>query len=182
MSHTTTRCYTTTELKEAFGHFSTGVVVVTGQSADGPAGFTCQSFVALSLEPALVSFAPSRTSTTWPALRPSGAVCLNILADEQEVLCRRFSRRECDRFADVEWAPGGNGAPALGGVLARIEADVLSEVGAGDHTIVLAQPTAMWFDSTRAPLIYYRGRLGCPHPPGEPSSRSPESPVTTAEE
>ena len=43
--------------KEVLGHFATGLVVVTAETPDGPAGFTCQTFGSLSLEPPLVLFA-----------------------------------------------------------------------------------------------------------------------------
>src|SRR6185295_6100146 len=62
-------------MREVLGHFATGVVVVTAAAADGPLGFTCQSFGSLSLEPPLVSLAPARTSSTWPRIREVGAFC-----------------------------------------------------------------------------------------------------------
>ena len=52
--------------RQVLGHFCTGVTVITTVDEDGPAGFTCQSFTALSLEPPLVLFCPSRSSATWP--------------------------------------------------------------------------------------------------------------------
>lgn len=157
------RRFSSTEIKSVFGHFSTGVTVITGQSAGIPHGFTCQSFVALSLDPTYIGFCPGRSSTSWPRIRQSGAVCINILASDQESLCRRFADRREDRFADVQWRPGRNGAPAFDGVLARIEADVVDEIEAGDHTIVVAEPTEFWVSSVRTPLLYYRGAFGCPH-------------------
>lgn len=36
----------------------------TAATKNGRAGFTCQSFSSLSLEPALVAFSPARTSST----------------------------------------------------------------------------------------------------------------------
>ena len=42
--------------REVLGHFVTGVVVITAATPDGPVGFTCQTFGALSLEPTLISF------------------------------------------------------------------------------------------------------------------------------
>ena len=51
-------------LRHVLGHFATGLTVITAATSDGPAGFTCQSFSSLSLEPALVTFSPARTSST----------------------------------------------------------------------------------------------------------------------
>ena len=52
--------------REVLGHFCTGVTVVTGHDGAAPAGFACQSFAALSLDPPLVLFCVARTSRTWP--------------------------------------------------------------------------------------------------------------------
>lgn len=157
------RRFSSAEIKSAFGHFSTGVTIITGQSDGMPQGFTCQSFVALSMDPTYIGFCPGRSSTSWPRIRPSGAVCINILASDQEPLCRTFADRRQDRFAHVLWRPGRNGAPAFDGVLARIEANVVNEIEAGDHTIVVAEPTEFWVSPARSPLLYYRGAFGCPH-------------------
>jgi flavin reductase (DIM6/NTAB) family NADH-FMN oxidoreductase RutF len=155
--------FSTAEIKAAFSHFTTGVTVITGQSGGTPYGFTCQSFVALSLDPTYFSFCPSRNSQSWPVIRTAGAVSVNILADDQAALCEVFSRKSFDRFAETQWRQADNGSPALDGVLARIEADIVDEIDAGDHTIVVAEPTGFWIDSARSPLLYYQGAFGCPH-------------------
>ena len=54
------------QFKEALGRFTTGLTIVAGIDADQPVGFTCQSFVSLSIEPPFVAVAPARTSTSWP--------------------------------------------------------------------------------------------------------------------
>jgi len=54
----------TARFRQVLGHFCTGVTVIT---APGPAGFACQAFTALSLDPPLVLFCPGRSSVTWPA-------------------------------------------------------------------------------------------------------------------
>jgi len=47
-------------LREVMGHFATGVTVVTAMHGSQPVGFTCQSFLSLSLDPPLIAIAPSR--------------------------------------------------------------------------------------------------------------------------
>src|SRR4051812_4476969 len=73
----------TAEFRRVMGHFATGVAVVTAPAAEGeagPAGFACQSFSSLSLQPPLVSFQVARTSTTWPRIARAGVFCANILS------------------------------------------------------------------------------------------------------
>jgi hypothetical protein len=42
--------------RAVLGHFCTGVTVITAAGGNGPVGFACQAFAALSLDPPLVSF------------------------------------------------------------------------------------------------------------------------------
>ena len=77
--------------RAALGHFCTGVTVITAVTADGvPAGFACQSFTALSLEPPLVLFCPSRASRTWPVIEASAHFCVNVLAHSQQEVSAVF--------------------------------------------------------------------------------------------
>ena len=53
--------------RQVLGHFCTGVTVITAAGPRGPAGFACQAFTALSLEPPLVLF--STAAGTRPPTR-----------------------------------------------------------------------------------------------------------------
>jgi flavin reductase (DIM6/NTAB) family NADH-FMN oxidoreductase RutF len=147
-------------MREVLGHFASGVTVVTAVDADGPVGFTCQSFSSLSLDPPLVAFAPARTSTTWPRLRQAGRFCVNVLAEEQSELSRQFARSGTDKFAGVGWAPGPYGSPVLEGVVAWIDGELWAEYDGGDHTIVVARVLDLGADASRAPLVFHRGAYG----------------------
>ncbi|MEN0137054.1 MAG: flavin reductase family protein [Rhodococcus sp. (in: high G+C Gram-positive bacteria)] len=148
------------DLRSVLGHFCTGVTVITAHDGENPHGFTCQSFVSLSLDPPYVSFSPARTSTSWPRLRASEHVCVNVLAHDQRDVCGTFATSGADKFAGVGWSHAGNGAPALDGVLARVQATVEFEHDAGDHTIVVARVTGLDVLRDVPPLLVYRGGLG----------------------
>src|SRR5579859_7701465 len=96
--------------RQVLGHFCTGVTVIT---TEGPAGFACQAFAALSLAPPLVLFCPGKTSSTWPAIERAGHFCANVLTDGQQELARRFGTSGGDKFAGVPWTPSPRGAPVL---------------------------------------------------------------------
>lgn len=147
-------------MRFVLGHFCTGIAVITGHDGDRPAGFTCQSVTSVSLEPPYVSFCPARTSSSWPAIRSTGRLCINVLADDQRDVCARFATSAADKFAQIGWTPGHNGAPWLDGALATIEADVAAEHDAGDHTIVIARVTGLRAHQDRRPLLFYRGDYG----------------------
>ena len=147
-------------MRTVLGHFCTGVAVITGHDGTRPYGFACQSITSVSLAPPYVSFCPSHASTSWPAIRSIGRLGINVLAAEQRDVCADFATSGGDKFADVDWEHAGNGAPALGGALAVIEADFEFEHGAGDHTIVVAHVTALHAHHDRRPLLFYRGGYG----------------------
>ena len=85
--------------RQVLGHFCTGVTVITTHDEGGPAGLACQSFAALSLDPPLVLFCPSRASGTWQRIAQAGHFCANVLAAGQEELARVFGTSGTDKFA-----------------------------------------------------------------------------------
>ncbi|CRK53782.1 Oxidoreductase [Rhodococcus sp. RD6.2] len=147
-------------LRQVMGHFCTGVAVITAHDGERPLGFTCQSVVSLSLEPPFVSFCPTKTSTSWPLLREARHLCINVLAHDQKAIASGFARSGADKFAGVSWSPAPNGAPALDGTLARIDATLEVEHDAGDHTIVIARITDLTADIERQPLLFFKGGFG----------------------
>lgn len=143
-------------MREVLGRFCSGITVITAKHSQGPIGFTCQSFSSVSLEPALVSFSPARTSKTWPAIREIGTFAVNILAEDHFGTSTAFSRSGSDKFAGIKWAPGANGAPILDGVVAWVECHLWAEHDGGDHTIVIAEVTDLQAKVDKAPLLYFR--------------------------
>jgi len=153
-------------MREVLGHFASGVTVVTALTAEGPAGFTCQSFSSLSLDPPLVAFAPARTSQTWPALRAMGRFCVNVLAEGQDAVSRNFARSGVDKFDGVRWAPSAHGSPVLDGVVAWIDGELWAEYDGGDHSIVVARVLDLGAEPDRRPLLFHRGSYGLLHRSG----------------
>lgn len=147
-------------LRNVLGNFCTGVTVITAHDGERPYGFACQSVTSLSLEPPFVSFCPAKTSSSWPAMRDAGSVCINVLAGDQHDLCSRFACSGGDKFAGAEWSHGANDAPALHGVIARIEAELEFEHDAGDHTIAVCRVTSLDAGRGVEPLLFFRGGYG----------------------
>jgi 3-hydroxy-9,10-secoandrosta-1,3,5(10)-triene-9,17-dione monooxygenase reductase component len=134
--------------------------VITASDGVRPYGFTCQSVTSVSLDPPYISFCPARTSKSWPTMRQFGALCINVLADDQHHVCAQFAVSEADKFGGVRWRPAFNGAPLIEGAVATIEASVEVEHEAGDHTIVVAQVTELHASDDLRPLLFYRGGFG----------------------
>jgi 3-hydroxy-9,10-secoandrosta-1,3,5(10)-triene-9,17-dione monooxygenase reductase component len=144
-------------IRNVLGHFATGLTVITAATENGPAGFTCQSFASLSLEPALVTFSPARTSSTWPLLRQAGRFTINILPADHQHLAAQFARSGADKFAGVDHSPSPLGNPVLDGALAWVDCELHQEYDGGDHTIVVAAVHALSARSDVDPLLFFKG-------------------------
>jgi 3-hydroxy-9,10-secoandrosta-1,3,5(10)-triene-9,17-dione monooxygenase reductase component len=146
-------------MRRVMGSFVSGVTVVAGMADGRPVGFACQSFASVSLEPPLVLFCPANTSRSWPLIQASGTFVVNVLAADQENLCKRFATRDVDKFAGVGWAPTRWG-PALDDVLATVRCDVEAVHPAGDHSIVLGHVRELVHHRDAGPLVFFRGAFG----------------------
>ena len=143
--------------RRALGHFCTGVTVIAAAGPDGPVGFACQSFAALSLDPPLVLFCPGKASRTWPLIEAAGAFSVNVLAHSQQDVSSVFGRAGADKFATVSWAPSPRGAPVLDGVVTWIDCTLDQVLDGGDHWIVTGRVTALGEPTGERPLLFYRG-------------------------
>ncbi|MGA7205308.1 MAG: flavin reductase family protein [Specibacter sp.] len=154
---TTPNPVTPSQLRNVLGHFATGLTIITAATPQGPVGFTCQSFASLSLDPALVTFSPARTSSTWPLLRASGSFTVNILPAEHQHLSGQFARSGTDKFAGVGHAPSPLGNPILDQALAWVDCEFHQEYDGGDHTIVVGAVRALHARAEAEPLLFYKG-------------------------
>ncbi|MCZ7527985.1 MAG: flavin reductase family protein [Acidimicrobiia bacterium] len=143
--------------RTVLGHFATGVTVVTALDGGDPVGMAANSFTSVSLDPPLVLFCASKTSTTWPRIRRAGAFTANILGEHQEDVCRVFAEPGADRFRRVGYRVGAGGSPILRDALAWVDCRIETEHDAGDHVIVVGRVIELGVGSGAGPLVFYRG-------------------------
>ncbi|MBV9024539.1 MAG: flavin reductase family protein [Streptomycetaceae bacterium] len=147
--------------REVMGYFASGVVAVTGMDAEGgPLGLTVTSFTSVSLAPPLVSFCVAHTSRTWPRLRASRGICINILSEDQQDLSTRLARSGERKFSGLGWSESPNRLPVLDAALAWLEGTVATEHPAGDHDIIVIRVDRMATGERCGPLLSYRGAYG----------------------
>jgi len=146
------------DFRLVLGNFATGLTIITAMTDEGPAGFTCQSFASLSLDPPMVLFCPSRSSTTWPRIKKTGRFCVNVLATGHQSLSNQFSQSGSEKFAGVEFDFSPNGSPLLPGAVAWIDCMLQAEHEGGDHVIAVAAVENLAADTEPSPLLFHRGR------------------------
>ncbi|SFL18975.1 flavin reductase family protein [Shimia haliotis] len=165
-------------LRTAFGAFMTGVTVVTAKDGDNaPLGFTANSFTSVSLNPPLVLVCLANSSSNYDALVAAEGFAVNVLSETQMDVSNTFARPAEDRFADVGWRDGPQGAPILDGVSAWFDCRMHKVTEAGDHVILIGEVCA--FDSTAAPgLGYVRGAYVTPSMAAQAASQATDLAVT----
>jgi 3-hydroxy-9,10-secoandrosta-1,3,5(10)-triene-9,17-dione monooxygenase reductase component len=156
--------------RHVLGQFCTGITIITTVHDEVPVGFACQSFAALSLDPPLVLFCPTKVSRSWQAIEASGKFCVNVLHENQKDVSARFGSKEPDKFAGIDWSPSALGSPVIDGTLAHIDCAVSSVHDGGDHFVVFGAVHSLAENSgdersrgehrhkkKPRPLLFYRG-------------------------
>lgn len=130
-------------------------------SAGGPVGFTATSFASLSLNPPLVSFNITHTSSSIAAMRSAKSAVIHLPGAEQLELAQRFSLSAEERFADTSlWHVLPTGEPVLDGVPTWLRVQVDRLISAGDSTLVIGEVTEIHceeFSVRPEPLLYHDG-------------------------
>ena len=145
--------------KDAMSRFTSGVTIVSGMEDGMPVGFSCQSFISLSIDPPFVAVAPARTSTSWPRIARAANFCVNVLGDHQEDLCRGFAVSGGNKFEGVDWHPApSTGAPVIEGSLAWVDCHLELAHDAGDHELIIGKVLDLGTNDG-SPLLFYRSRF-----------------------
>ena len=148
---------TSLALRAALGRFATGVTIVTCRMADGcPIGLTANSFNALSLQPPLVLWSLRNVSPNLEAFLSASHFVVNVLAENQVELSRRFASPLEDKFAEGSWSSGLGDAPVLAGCAAVFECELVSSQVAGDHVLFIGQ-VHVARESAVTPLVFQAG-------------------------
>ena len=143
--------------RDALGRFATGVALVTAAPDGEPTGLIVNSLTSVSLEPALISFCPSRGSLTWSRMRRSRCFGVNVLGRQHERFAQRATPAGADRFASLDWRPGRGAVPLLTNALAALECELVAEHPTGDHWIVVARVDDLRIAPIKDPLIFFAG-------------------------
>lgn len=142
-------------LREAFGHFPTGVVAIAAEIGGVRTGLAASTFMPISLDPPLVAFSVQNSSTTWPNLRTADRLGISVLAEEHDAAARTLAAKVGDRFAGLETSTTDGGAVFVGGSAAWIETSIHSEVPAGDHAIVILAIHELRVYPGIAPIVFH---------------------------
>lgn len=145
------------DLRRCLGAFPTGVAVITYDTPDGHRGVTVNSFVSVSLDPALVLVSIGSGARARTGL-DNAPFAVNILAAHQEDVALHFAGRPSESLR-IPWHQDAP-VPRLRECAAWLECLPWRTVEAGDHVLFIGEVVAFGHDPTAAPLTFHAGRFG----------------------
>ena len=143
------------DLRRLFGRFPTGVTALCAVDQNTPVGMTASTFVAVSLNPPLVSVCVKKGSWTWGRLRTRDRIGISFLGDSHAVTARQLAQSADDRFFGLDYEVTSSGALFLKDATAWLECSVEKEIEAGDHDIVLLHLHQAVMANGIMPLVYH---------------------------
>src|SRR5689334_12037658 len=152
-----------TTLREAFGHFPSGVIAIAAEVDGTRVGLAASTFVPVSLDPPPVSFCRQNSSTTWPKLEDLPLLGISLLGEAHDAAARTLAAKTGDRFAGLTTVSTEGGAVFIDGTSVWLESAIEQLVPAGDHTIVVLRVTDITVHADVPPIVFHRStfrRLG----------------------
>lgn len=150
-------------LREAFGHFPSGVIAIAAEIDGTRIGLAASTFVPVSLDPPLVSFCVQNTSATWPRLKEVAYLGISVLGEAHDEAARTLAAKTGDRFAGLQTASTERGAVFVHGTSMWLESAIEQTIPAGDHTIVILRVSDITVHPDVPPIVFHRStfrRLG----------------------
>ena len=143
--------------RTVFGHFATGVAVITVAGPGGEGGMTANAVCSVSLDPLLALVCFEQRARTLPLVREAGRFAVNVLRSGAEDVARVFASKvpEGEKLRNVPHRLE-DGMPILDAALAWIVCDVRELIAAGDHEIAIGEVVAMDLGEGE-PLLWYQG-------------------------
>ena len=158
-----------TDLRLVFGRFPTGVTALCAMDRDKPVGMTASAFVALSLEPALVSVCIKHGSWTWRQLSTRQRIGISFLGHGHAATALQLARKTHDRFQGLDYEVTTDGAVFLANAAAWLDCSIEKEVAAGDHNIVVLRLHRAAVADDVMPLVFHSSAFHTIAPVGQPS-------------
>lgn len=170
-----------------FFKLSYGLYVISSTSGDKLNAQVANSVIQVSAEPATVAISINKKNLTHEYIEASKVFAVSILPKSVPLnVIGHFgfkSGREMDKFAELSFKKGQTGAPLiLENSLGYLEAEVISSMDAGTHTIFLGKVVNSEVFSEEDPMTYayyHQVKRGAP---AAPAAAKEETPAPKKEE
>ena len=148
-------------VREACGHFPSGIAAIAAIHAGRPHVIVASSFsVGVSLEPPLAAFFVQKNSTTWGDLSKAPRLGVSILSVEHAAICRQLaSRDKATRFRNVQTQVTKDGALHLLGASVWFDCSIFATYPAGDHDAIHLLIHDLSLEKKTAPLVFHNSQF-----------------------
>ncbi|MBD8004532.1 flavin reductase family protein [Bacillus norwichensis] len=150
---------TSESFRNAIGHFTSGVSVITSKLDGQDYGITASAVSSVSLDPPMLLVCVNQNAGTCNAISKSRFFTVNILEKNQVETAKRFATPQSDKFQGVDASRTENGLLILNESLVVFECEVAEEITGGTHSVFLGKVKSIKV-SKKDPLVYYRGKFG----------------------
>ena len=143
-------------------HFAIGVTLVSTCHNGVRAGLTATAVCSVTAEPPRLVVFVNKNVAACDLIFQSGALCINVLAAEQEELAKAFASMIPDvqgeaRFNYGTWDKAVTGVPVLHNALANFDCRVVKVFEESTHQAFVCEVLATRERSDGAALIYLNG-------------------------
>jgi len=150
------------EHRNGMRHFAASVSIVTARAGEQRAGLTATAVCSVTADPPrLVVFVNKNVAANQIVL-DSGALCVNVLASEQEEVAKAFAGMIKEvhgdaRFGYGAWSEATTGAPVLDAALSSFDCRVIKVFDESTHNAFLCEVLAVRERKDGEALIYLNG-------------------------
>lgn len=125
-------------------------------------GLTATAMCSLTDSPPTVLICVNRSASAHAPIKAAKCFSVNILANNQQELAKRFSSKKLEgeaRFDKPDWETLKTGAPVLKGTIASLDCELVAEHEVETHSIFIGRIKDGRFSELAAPLVYFRGEF-----------------------
>jgi flavin reductase (DIM6/NTAB) family NADH-FMN oxidoreductase RutF len=118
------------------------VYIIGVADSDRRNAFTASSIMQVSFSPLLLAISINPDHESYHLLTGGQVFAISVLLAQQQALAEHFgtqSGRTVDKLASISWRPGKTGAPLLVDALAHFDCQVVNDIEAGDHRLVIGR-------------------------------------------
>ncbi len=132
------------------------VAVITAAHQGKIHGMTATAVTSVSADPPTLLVVVSRTTRTHPFIRKSGRFAVNVLAEGQEEIARRFAAGVENQFDGIEHELHAAEVPIIAGTAATFVCIAADALDVATHTIFIGEVEVARHVLV-PPLLYHDG-------------------------
>lgn len=153
------------DFREAMSYCAAGVHVITTDGAAGRYGITMTAVTAVTDSPPTVLLCVNKTTAICPLLGINGALCINVLSENQQDIAEHFAGMTkltpAERFEQHIWHRGANQQWQVEGALAHLHGTVTEHQEIGTHHVFFVRLNEIRVSgSLDRALVYFRRAFG----------------------